>query len=334
MKILILIKIYMLATLSGLVANEVPRLHDEYDPQKWPRAELKLSQAATLKDVFDSGLRPYRFPGMENTALEVKHIALDIKLGSGKQLPSIDTEMMRIKPFRDGEIGTIEGFTPKLTLKQARVEILKWLPYGENKRTLQEIDKYLLAVKADYLDFDDPYRGIPHGCGVSWNEPGFKTLGGGPRCGFGFRKTASQTHPLRLHFGFRWGLNRPSKDRGSYRPHPIKPPPGYEDVDMTAPEKFGPDSAVEILRSKGIDIGETSERTERRTPEEDFLTSPHIKEKSRHPAKEDKVQPSKEKSSYLPWVLTLALLTGILALLFKIFRDKPKSYFFSRNMAS
>lgn len=323
MKNLIIITAFVVASFSQLLANEVPRLHDEYDPEKWPKAELNLSAAATLKDIFDSGLRPYRFPGMENTTLEAKHIALNIKLGSGKQLPPIDTEMLRIKPFRDGEIGTIEGFTPKLTLNQAREEILKWLPYGDNKRTPQEIDEYLAAVKADYLDFDDPYRGIPHGCGISWNEPGFKTLGGGPRCGFGFRKTASPTHPLRLHFGFRWGLNRPSKDRGSYRPHPIKPPPGHEYVDMTAPEKFGPDSAADILRSQGIDIGESSQK---RKPKEPVSNRPP-KEKSKPKSKlaEEQTSELEQKSSRLQWIIAGVLLLGIPLLFLKMFKGKSTS---------
>lgn len=233
--------------------------------------------------------------------------------------------MIRVKPFRDGEIATIEGFTPKLTVEEAREEMLKWLPYETNKRTEKDLDDYLAAVKADYLDFDDPYRGIPHGCGISWNEPGFKTLGGGPRCGFGFRKTASPTHPLRLHFGFRWGLNRPSKDRGSYRPHPIKPPLGYEDVDMTAPEKFGPDSAVDILRSKGIDIGEISQVKENRTPQENFSASQNLKNKSRTPAKEDKIHSAKDESSRLPWVIAGVLLMGVLALLLKTLKGKSES---------
>lgn len=246
-----------LAILTVSHASEiVPNSHDVYDPNEWPKAELKLSQAATLKDVFDSGLRPYRFPGLENSVLEVKHLDLAILLDSGKRLPAIPVEWMHIKVFTDGELATIEAATPKLTLEQARQQMINWLPYGENDRTETDLDEYLAAVDADYLNYDDPYRGIAHGCGVGWNEPGFKTPGGGPKVGVGFRKTASQQQPLRLYFSASWGLNRPIRDRGGYRPHPIEPPPGYEDVDMTAPAKFGPNSMVDILRSKGVDIGD------------------------------------------------------------------------------
>ena len=234
----------------------IPRLHEEYDPKKWPRAELKLKEAADLKDIFDSGLRPYRFPGLENSLLEAKHINVQIVLGSGRRLPGIPAEVTQITPFRDGKIGTIEGFTPKLSLDQARQEMIKWLPFAANQRTEQDLEDYLAAVKADFLDFDDPYRGVAHGCGVGWREPGFETYNGGPQVGVGFRKTANPELPLRLHFWLSWNANRPIKDAGSYRPDPIQPPPGYENVDMTAPANFGPDSMVAILRSKGVDIGD------------------------------------------------------------------------------
>lgn len=238
--------------------EEIPYLAKEYDPSKWPQAVLKLSKAATLKDFFDSGLRPYRHPGLERTTLEVKHLNLLIQLASGKNLPLIPTELINIKMFADGNISTFEGFTPKLTLEEARTEMMKWLPYSINGRTEADLNTYLKKVEADYIDFDDPYRGDPSGYGIGWYEPGWKTRGGGPQCGLGFRKTASLTHPLRLYFGFDWGLNRPSKEARSYRV-PIPPPPGYEHVSMEAPENFGPDSMDDILRSKGVDIGESKE---------------------------------------------------------------------------
>jgi hypothetical protein len=114
----------------------------------------------------------------------------------------------------------------------------------------------LKAVEADFLDFDDPYHGIPDGCGIGWNEPGFQAKGGGAKCGMGFRKTANPTHPLRLYFGFDWGLNRPQKNLITIHSGPIPPPFGYENVSMEAPKDFGPDSMVDILRSKGVGIGD------------------------------------------------------------------------------
>lgn len=234
----------------------VPRLQKEYDPAKWPAANVKLSNSATLKDLFDSGLRPYRYPGLETSLLELKHLNLTLELGSGKSLPAITTEVFQIKPFTDGEISTIEGFTPKMTLSQAREEMRKWLPFASNGRTEQDLDKFLAAVESDPLNFDHPFKGITDGFGIGWNESGFGSPGGGAKCGLGFRKTANATSPLRLYFSLSWLWNRPTKDRQTYGKGPIPPPAGYEAVDMTAPASFGPDSAAEILRSQGVDIGD------------------------------------------------------------------------------
>jgi hypothetical protein len=252
-----------LVTINGAFANEpVPYLPYEFDPAKWPEAHLRLSEQGTLKDVFDSGLRPYRHPGLENSLLQVKHLSLTIHLASGKILPQIPAELIDVTPFDDGAIATLEGFTPKLTLGQAREEMLRWLPYAENGRTEVDLDEYLKVVEADFLDFDDPYRGISHGCSVGWSEPGWKTQGGGPQCGFWFRKTASETHPLRLYFNLSWSLNRLPRDRSGYSV-PIPPPPGYEHVSMDAPKNFGPDSAADILRAKGMSIGESPQAREK-----------------------------------------------------------------------
>lgn len=322
-------KIVLSATASvSVLAEVIPRLHDEYDPQKWPQAELKLSQAGTLKDVFDSGLRPYRFPYLEKTTLELKHVNLTMVLDSGKRLPAIPMEWMQIKVFTDGELATIEAATPKLTLEQARQQMLKWMPYSDNGRTESDLNEYLAAAEADFLDFDDPYRGIPHGCGIGWKEPGFGEAGGGAKVGVGFRKTASPSHPLSLYFGISWGLNRPSKDRISLHPHPIPPPPGYEDVDMTAPEKYGPDSAVDILRSQGYDIGDG--KGGKPIPgsgveSEVKPISEREPKKTTKPPEDEITVAEPEVPNRLLWIIAGAILLVILTLLFKAPKGKSGS---------
>ena len=255
-KIMRSISFLTILSINVFAVEKIPFLQGEYDSAKWPEAHLKLSQAGTLKDVFDSGLRPYRFPGLENSTLEVKHIRLVTHLASGKVLPEINVEWINIKMFDDGELAHMEGATPQLSLDQARIEMLKWLPYGT--RPTVDLDNFLKAVKADPLDFDDPYRGLPDGCAVRWKEPGWQEQGGGPQCTIWFRKTFSGIEPLKLYFKLSWGSNRPSKMRAGYR-IPIPPPSGYEHVSMKAPEKFGPDSGADINRSKGISIGESPE---------------------------------------------------------------------------
>ncbi len=255
-----ILALFLLITGVLRAAEEIPYLAREYDASKWPEVPLKIDQAGTLKNVFDAGLRPYRYPGLESSFLEVKHIRLRVHLASGKQLPVLNVEKMEITPFDDGEISTIEGFGPKLGLESAKIEMLAWLPYSTH--TDEELDSYLQAVESNHLEFDDPYRGRPDGLAVSWKEPGWKEKGGGPHCTIWFRKTASQTNPLRLHFKMSWSLNRPSKARKAYN-IPIPPPPGYENVTMEAPENFGPDSATDILKAKGVDVSGGVDTTKR-----------------------------------------------------------------------
>lgn len=255
MKSIATLLVFIWCGIFALGSEAVPRLHSEYDPEEWPEVDMRLSTSATLKDVFDSGLRPYRHPGLETSLLEVKYINLRITLGSSRKLPPVQVELMNLTPYRDGEIATIEGFTPRLTIDQARTQLKMWLPYGENGRSLADLDSLLGEASKDPMDFDDPYRGVAHGSSVTWKEPGWKERGGGPQVVTWLRKTTSPEEPVRLYFKLSWSSNRPLKDRQFYKT-PIPPPTGYESVTMSAPEKFGPDSGVDILRSKGVDIGD------------------------------------------------------------------------------
>ena len=321
-KIIRSISALAILSINVLAVEEIPFFQGEYDPAKWPAANLRLSQAGTLKDVFDSGLRPYRFPGLENSTLEVKHIRLVTHLASGKVLPAINAEWINIKMFDDGELAHMEGATPQLSLEQARIEMLKWLPYGP--RPTEDLDNYLKAVKADPLDFDDPFRGLPDGCAVGWEEPGYSSSGGGPGCDFWFRKTFSGIEPLKLYFKFSWGANRPSKMRTGYR-IPIPPPPGYEHVSMKAPEKFGPDSGVDINRSKGISIGESPEA--RRAYEEAKKEAAVERAEKRQPVTSNESSDiNSSKPVLFPWWL-IASSVAILAFAFTIWLHRRKSDF-------
>lgn len=319
-KIIRSISFLSILSINVLAVEEIPFLQGEYDSAKWPEANLRLSQAGTLKDVFDSGLRPYRFPGLEDSMLEVKHIRLVIHLASGKILPEIPTEWLNIKMFDDGELANIEGATPQMSLEKSRVEMLKWLNFGERSQT--DLEVFLKAVKDDHLDFDDPYRGRSDGFGIGWKEPGWSKQGGGAHCGVGFRKTFSQEEPLRLYFSLSWESNRPLKDAKSYS-IPIPPPPGYEHVSMKAPEKFGPDSGVDINRSKGISIGESSEA--KRAYEEAKKEAAVERSEKRQPVTSSKSSETiTEKSAPFPWWL-IASSVAILALALTIWLHRRKS---------
>lgn len=306
---------------NHLYAKDIPFFESEYEPAKWPVVHLRLSKAGTLKDVFDSGLRPYRFPGLESSTLEVKHIRLVLHLASGETLPEVDTEWMRIKMYADGEISQIEGATPQLSLQEARLDMLKWLPYGT--RDENDLDNYLKIVEDDYLNFDDPFRGRSDGCGIGWKEPGWGKQGGGAHCGVGFRKTFNQAQPLRFYFSLSWSSNRALKNSKSYS-IPIPPPPGYEDVSMEAPEKFGPDSAVDILRAQGYNIGDGKGGK----PIPGSGVNSEIKPISERAPKttttvlDGTAVSELQTPNRLPWIIAGVLLLGILALLLIVFKCK------------
>jgi len=324
MKILIIIFALFITIICSNASGPIPRLHDEYDPAKWPDVKLKLSQAATLKDIFDSGLRPYRHPGLEDTLLEVKHLNLRILLGSGKKLPSIPIEWMNFKVFTDGELAFIEASTPSLTFRQAREEMLNWMPYSDAQISEIDLDNYLEILKSESTGLENTIGTNPHEFSVKWKEPGWGEPAGGAQATAWFRKSPSTTHPLKMYIKFSWGLNRPMRERVTHWPHPIDPPTGYEDVDMTAPAKFGPNSMVDILRSKGVDIGDGKGGM----PQDAYSSSiegvrREVEKSSQQPY--DGVGYTTEKSgNNFPWLslLWIGVLLLLLGLLFQLLKTR------------
>ena len=285
-----------------LCAEKRLSLQDEYDPAKWPVTELKLPQAASLIDIYDSGLRPYRFPGLESTTLEVKHLRLAMHLSSGKVLPVLPTEWMHIKVFNDGYISQLEGATPPLSVDLAREEMSKWLALGG--RSENDLHEFLEAVKKAPLDFDDPYGGYPDGYPIGWKEPEWGSWGGGPHCGLSFRKTFDEARPLRLYFSLSWNSNRPLKEARNYD-IPIPPPPGYEHASMEAPKNFGPDSMVDILKSKGVDIGDGKGGISYN----EYLASQQAGQDAGQPNSVVSLTSKNERSGILAWLLPLIIMT-------------------------
>jgi len=306
-------------------ADEVPYLEEEYDSKKWPKVELNLTQQGTLKNIYDVGLRPYRLPSFENSVLQVKHFRLVTNLSSGKKLPEFPVELMSISLFKGGELSTLKVRTPPLTVQDARRYMKQWLSYGQlanGSPSKQYLEDYLNAAQKDLMDFDHIGRGFDDGCRVGWRETDWKALGGGPSCAIHFRKTSNLTTPLYLNISFSWRLNRPRKDRGGYR-EPIPPPAGYEHVSMKAPKNFGPDSAVNILKSQGYDIGDG----EGGKPMTGSGIVPKIETRklSRSPKEKLEIQEPEAEPTPSKWPIILAVLLVIGGLL-AWFRARSKKY--------
>jgi len=217
----------------------------QYDPQQWPTITLRFSEAGTLKDLFDSGLRPYRFPRLEMSLLEAKHARVTILQRSGQTLPEFPAELITIDPLQGGLLAGLEMTRYKTTLEEARALMLPYLPKGG--RNAQDLDRYLAAVKADYLGYDGMGRGVED-FRVRWSDLG------GPRYVVGFRKAFDANRPLIFLMAVDWSQVRTPRQSRSFYKEPIPPPPGYENVSMQAPKKFGPDSQADILVSQGKPI--------------------------------------------------------------------------------
>ena len=230
---------------SALIAiffGSLTYCHAQYDPEQWPKITLRVSAEGTLKDVFDSGLRPYRFPSLEKLMLEAKHARVTVLQSNGEALPEFAAEQIRIDPLQGGLLSGIEMLQHKTTLERARELMLPYLPKAN--RSVQELDVFLALVKADFLEYDRPGREA-NDFRVRWSDPG------GPRYVVVFHKAFDPTRPLVPVLVIDWSQVRTPRERRSFYKEPVPPPPGYEGVSMQAPENFGPDSQIDILRSEG-----------------------------------------------------------------------------------
>lgn len=199
----------------------------------WPRIEIRLSPEGTLKDLFDSGLRPFRHPSLENSSLQVKHIKAIVVQPNGFKLPEYLAETIDISVYGDGTLGQMEFRKAASTPEECRAEMMRWIQLSQRpKRTENELDEYLAAAKADPMNFSDLGKGFTHNFNISWRDEHQI------RYTFWFLNCANAEKP----FAVSMTIGFPIRPRPSFYSSPIPPPPGYEHVDMTAPKDFGPDS--------------------------------------------------------------------------------------------
>jgi hypothetical protein len=212
------------------------------DKSDWPRIEIRLSPEGTLKDLFDSGLRPFRHPSLENSSLQVKHIKAIVVQPNGFRLPEYEAETIDISVRGDGTLGLMEFRKAASTPEESRAEMMRWIHLGQRpKRTEKELDEYLAAAKADPLNFSGLGKGFTHEFRIAWRDEHQI------RYNLWFLDCANAEKP----FAVSMTIGFPDRPRTSYYSSPIPPPPGYEHVDMTAPKDFGPDSEpIPIVEEK------------------------------------------------------------------------------------
>jgi hypothetical protein len=283
-----------------------------YEPSDWPQHTLKFSSEGTLKDVFDAGLRPYRYPSLENSSLGFKHLRITMELKTGKRLPEIVAERGSISPLSGGLLSDFEMTSPNLSVDEAESLMGKFLFLGSRNQI--DLKEFLAHAASDPTDYDDPYKGKPDKFGISWEDDN------GPKYAVFFKKTFDASKPVSFALNARWTTNhRTMRELSAFYKTPIPPPPGYENVSMEAPRNFGPDSAVEIARSKGLPI------TGDRTPEEYEKQWREANDKTRAPKpKTPALEPNpKSPDNSEIWIWLIALI-GIITATLLVWRWKSK----------
>ena len=202
---------------------------------QWPEQKVRLSPEGSLRELFAAGLRPYRFPRMENSQLEFKHSRVTFIQSDGIELPTFDTEWADVSVLDGGFISSIVLKQRPETLPTCRAEMLKWLPFGSNpKRTITELDEFLKAVAKDYRGYNYGPNAVDHDFRLIWMDSN------GLRFTVWLQQARLPKTPLLVQMQVGW--KRPEIQERHLYTVPIPPPAGYDDVDMTAPKDFGPDN--------------------------------------------------------------------------------------------
>lgn len=216
-----------------------------YLPEKWPQHTVQLSEQGTLKDIFDSGIRPYFLPnGREYSQLEFKHVRLRIQQPDGTLLPEFAVDYADVRPKPSG-LAVLDLTGHALTLESARYEMSKWLPYIG--KTADELDLFLSKVKADYSGFDDrDFGAAPDGFKGKWTGKNKE------RYVVWLQKAYSEEVPVRMKLMIGWELARTPREKNTFYKGSIPSPEGYEDYQIQETKHSGPDSMSEMMYAKGI----------------------------------------------------------------------------------
>jgi len=293
--------------------------------RQWPEMTLGITEKAPLSDVFDSGFRPYRWPGeLGHMSIGFRHVRLTFVTRSGLQTPQMPMERCEIRVVGDTEqqILRMEFISPPLTLNEARIEMLKWLPFGQT--TAQQMDEFLAKVKADWLHYE--YEGTKRiGFATHWKDAD------GARYWISFMNARHWDTPLRLNV--RVG-QLPSVEGRPYesRRKPVEPPPGYESVDMELPSsgEWGPDGIYVAVTNEprsprgslppGVKLPKTF-------PDWDDLKKARAESAARDSSAKgtSAVPPQSSVSSPIlstPWSVIVILIVAAIGLLWALFKKR------------
>lgn len=204
--------------------------YGQYSEQvrQWPHVRLQLSQEVIATDLFKAGLRPYLRPNAENRNLYAKHAHITVVDREGRTYPSIPADILRTYVEKPWLITSMEIWTPPLTINEARAEMRKWLPI--TGRSEKELNDFLQTVEADWLHYDvvNGFTDVVR-FADGWRDKDRvkQTLW--------LMKSWQWQAPLRLCFSVET-MELASRKTIQLYDGPIPPPPGFEGLDMKAPE--------------------------------------------------------------------------------------------------
>jgi hypothetical protein len=242
-KILIQLALAFILTCFSQAQYQMQFPNSYYLPETWPEITLRLSEIGTLKDIFDSDIKPYYLPnGREGSLLEFKHVMLKIQKPDGDFLPLFPVDYARITPKPSG-LSTLDITGHAISLQEAREEMTKWLPYSG--KSVGELDAFLSNVRAKYASFDDvTFSPPPQGFRLRWfgeNNEEFVVW---------LQKAYNEVVPLRMRLMVGWDKLRTPRETNTFYDGQIPTPEGYRP--MQEAKHHGPDDVSEMMYAKGI----------------------------------------------------------------------------------
>jgi hypothetical protein len=298
--------------------------NSHYLPETWPEITLRLSEVGTLKDIFDSGIRPYYLPnGREGSLLEFKHVRITIQKPYGQQLPQFPVDYARITPQPSG-LYTLDITGHAITLQQAREEMIKWLPY--TGKSVEELDAFLANVKAKYASFDDvTFSPPPQEFKKRWAGEGNE------KYTIWLQKAYNEVVPLRMRLMISWSSVRTPRERNTFYDSPIPTPEGYEPMQET--KHHGPDDVSEMMYAKGIpfspgtglggSVSNVIEKTDDDLPQPKSRPD-KIGSRTERRISYEKAKTEETKSSLI-WILWLAPI-GVISAVLLVLRRNSNSH--------
>lgn len=266
--------------------------------------KIKITEKGSLKDVFDSGVRPYRFPGLERTSLEFTNSYVSFTDQSGFKTERLPAQWVHLGVLEKGLLSRIKVRTVPLKISEAELMMASYLKWGT--RTNSELKEFLEAVEKDSNRFSDAPSKWQDNFGFGWESDS------GPSYHVSFKKTYQEDRPLTFNLILNWKKFREPIEMRTFYSGPIPPPEGYSDVSMVAPEIYGPGTYLHDI------IGDLS--TSRSELKKQVSTSQStISVSLERNELKDKRQESKSLIKLLYLILGSLLLVGI-ALAFRNIR--------------